>query len=221
MPADTFSLAGKTAIVTGSGRENGIGAAIARALARNGAAVAIHYSSASSKERAEKVASDMRTEFGVDSTVIEGTVEDREIARGLVKQAMSGLNAEHIDILGARSPNYQTRSRVRVLTGLAVNNAATAKPVTLMDVGTAQLEHEFAVNVFGIIYMTQAVVEIGKMPQGGRIVNIGSIASKVLIPPAVYSTTKAATDALTTLLAGEASTHVAIFSICFETDDAA
>jgi len=49
MSADTFSLAGKAALVTGSGRETGIGAAIARALAQNGASVAIHYVSEDSK----------------------------------------------------------------------------------------------------------------------------------------------------------------------------
>lgn len=73
-----------------------------------------------------------------------------------------------------------------------------------MEAGQEQLEHEFAVNVFGVIYMTQAVAGLGKMPQGGRIINIGSIASKVLVPEApVYAATKAAADALTTLFAGE------------------
>jgi NAD(P)-dependent dehydrogenase (short-subunit alcohol dehydrogenase family) len=68
-----------------------------------------------------------------------------------------------------------------------------------------QLEYEFAVNVFGVIYMTQAVVGVGRMPKGGRIVNIGSIASKVLGIAPVYSAAKAAMDALTTLWAGEVS----------------
>ena len=53
--------------------------------------------------------------------------------------------------------------------------------------------------------MTQAVVGVGKMPPGGRIINIGTVASKLLVAPAVYSTTKAAMDALTTLFAGEVS----------------
>lgn len=70
---------------------------------------------------------------------------------------------------------------------------------------TDQLEYEFAVNVFGVIYLTQAVVGVGRMPKGGRIINIGSIASKVLVPPPVYSATKASVDALTTLWAGEVS----------------
>lgn len=56
MTPDTLSLAGKVAIVTGSGRENGIGAAIANALARNGAAMTINYVSNASAPRAAAVA---------------------------------------------------------------------------------------------------------------------------------------------------------------------
>ena len=61
MAVDTLSLAGKTALVTGSGRGTGIGAAISRAMARNGASVAIHYVSEDSKARAEKIAIDMKS----------------------------------------------------------------------------------------------------------------------------------------------------------------
>jgi hypothetical protein len=86
-----------------------------------------------------------------------------------------------------------------------VNNAAAARNTPLLEVKEEQLEYEFAVNVFGVIYMTQAVVGVGRMPKGGRIINIGSIASKVLVHPPVYGATKAATDALTTLWAGEVS----------------
>jgi hypothetical protein len=93
-----------------------------------------------------------------------------------------------------------------------VNNAAAARNTPLLEVEKEQLEYEFAVNVFGVIYMTQAVVGVGRMPQGGRIVNIGSVASKVLVPPPVYGATKAAMDALTTFWAGEVS-----FLWCFST----
>jgi hypothetical protein len=81
-----------------------------------------------------------------------------------------------------------------------------------MEVKEEQLKYEFAVNVFGAIYVTQAVVGVGRMPQGGRIVNIGSITSKILVPPPVYGATKAAMDALTTFWAGEVS-----FLSCFPT----
>jgi NAD(P)-dependent dehydrogenase (short-subunit alcohol dehydrogenase family) len=100
MPADTLSLAGKTAIVTGSGRENGIGAAIAKAFARNGAYVAIHYVSDSSKAGAEKIAADLAKEFGNKTTVVHGPVGSASAAKSIVEQALRGLEADHIDILG-------------------------------------------------------------------------------------------------------------------------
>ncbi|CRG82877.1 hypothetical protein PISL3812_00223 [Talaromyces islandicus] len=183
MSADTLSLAGKTALVTGSGRETGIGAAIARTLARNGASVAIHYVSEGSKARAEKVAFDINKEFGTKTTVVQGGVEEYDTAKNMVEQILKAFGVDHIDIL--------------------VNNAAAARNTPLLEVEKEQLEHEFAVNVFGVIYMTQAVVGVGRMPPGGRIVNIGSIASKILVPPPVYGATKAAMDALTTFWAGE------------------
>ena len=86
-----------------------------------------------------------------------------------------------------------------------VNNQAAAGHTPIMEVTAEQLDNEFSVNVFGVIYMTQAVVGIGQMPKGGRIINVGSIASKILVPSLVYTVTKAAQDALTTLLAGEVS----------------
>ncbi|KAK9412985.1 putative Short-chain dehydrogenase [Seiridium unicorne] len=167
MSPDTLFLAGKTALVTGSGKENGIGAAIARALARQGASVAIHYVSEGSKGPAEKVATDIRKEFGTKTTVVQGWVENYDTAKNMVEQILKAFSVDHIDIL------------------------------------EAQLQYEFAVNVFGVIYMTQAVIGLGRMPKDGRIINIGTIASKILVPPPVYGATEAAADALTTLWAGE------------------
>ena len=100
MAPDSLSLAGKTALITGSGRENGVGAAMARAFAKNGAAVAIHYVSAGSKSRAEKVAADIAREYGNKTTVVHGSVSDYKTTREIVAQALKGLGAEHIDILG-------------------------------------------------------------------------------------------------------------------------
>ena len=81
-----------------------------------------------------------------------------------------------------------------------------------MEVKAEQLGYEFGVNVIGVIYLIQAVVGAGKMPKGGRIINIGSIASKVLVPASpVYAAAKAAQDALTTLWAGEVSLPLVFF----------
>lgn len=100
MSADTLSLAGKTALVTGSGRETGIGAGIARAFARNGASVAIHYVSEDSKARAEKVANDINKEFGTKTTIVQGGVESYDTAKNMVAQILKAFSVDHIDILG-------------------------------------------------------------------------------------------------------------------------
>ena len=104
MSPETLSLAGKTALVTGSGRETGIGAAIARALARNGASVAIHYVSADSKPRAEKVATELSEEFGTKTTIVQGGVENAETAKHMVEQILKDFGVDHIDILGTSTP---------------------------------------------------------------------------------------------------------------------
>lgn len=98
--ADTLSLSGRSALITGSGRENGVGAAIARGFARNGAATAIHYVSPTSKPRAEKVAADIAQEFDTKTTVVRGSVSDLGATREMAKQAMEGLGLGCIDILG-------------------------------------------------------------------------------------------------------------------------
>lgn len=100
MAPETLSLAGKSALVTGSGRENGIGAAIARTFAKNGAAVALHYVSEGSKSKAEKVAADITKEYGTRTTVVQGPVGNQQAAREMVAQALKGLAVDHIDILG-------------------------------------------------------------------------------------------------------------------------
>lgn len=100
MSPDTLPLAGKTALVTGSGRETDIGAAIARALARNGASVAIHHVSEDSKARAEKVATEINKEFGTKTTVLQGGVESYDVAKKMVEQTLEAFDVNHIDILG-------------------------------------------------------------------------------------------------------------------------
>ncbi|CAH0034316.1 unnamed protein product [Clonostachys rhizophaga] len=158
MSPDTLSLASKVAIVTGSGRENGIGAAIARALARNGAAVTIHYVSDSSASRAAKVAQGIRDNGG-KATVVQADV---------------------------------------------INNAGGNKLGRLLDVSPEELGWSFALNTFGPLYMAQAVVEQGKMPQGGRIINIGTAGSKMGASGlGSYLISKAALDSMTEILAQE------------------
>jgi NAD(P)-dependent dehydrogenase (short-subunit alcohol dehydrogenase family) len=99
MTPDTLSLAGKVAIVTGSGRENGIGAAIANALARNGAAVTINYVSDSSAPRPAAVAKKIQ-DAGGRATVVKASVVSPEDGQRLVSETLKAFGTDHIDILG-------------------------------------------------------------------------------------------------------------------------
>ncbi|KAI1804952.1 putative short-chain dehydrogenase [Daldinia bambusicola] len=182
--ADSFSLAGKIAIVTGSGRGNGIGAATARVLARNGASVAITYLSESSAQGACEIAQSIRDEYGVDMACIQGDVSTPKGSRKIILETMEQLGVNHIDIL--------------------VNNAGYGVTRLLRETDFELCQRTFATNVYGQLFMTQAVVDQGRMPPGGRIINIGSIASR--IQPAlvgIYAASKAAQDSLTTSWAGE------------------
>jgi NAD(P)-dependent dehydrogenase (short-subunit alcohol dehydrogenase family) len=105
MAPTTISLEGKTAIVTGSGRENGIGAAIATVLARNGARVAINYVSSGSADRANKVASNIEALVGSGRVVVvQADVSTPEGAAKLVKETLAGFGTDKIDILGSFPP---------------------------------------------------------------------------------------------------------------------
>ncbi|KAF1988954.1 NAD(P)-binding protein [Aulographum hederae CBS 113979] len=181
MSAPALSLANKTAIVTGSGRENGIGAAIARALARAGAAITINHVSASSASRAEGVAESIRSAGG-KAVVVQANVSKPEDAKKLVEATLKAFGGEKIDIL--------------------VNNAGTGSIHTSEGASVEYIESIFATNVFGTIYTTQAVLPY--MPKGGRIVNISSVASKLgMMYLPIYGASKAAMDSLTFAWAGE------------------
>jgi NAD(P)-dependent dehydrogenase (short-subunit alcohol dehydrogenase family) len=104
MSPDTPSLEGKVAIVTGSGRENGIGAAIAWALARNGASVAINYVSDSVAPRAAAVAKKVE-ELGGKATVVQVDITTPEGAAKLVNETLKAFKTDKIDILGKESPS--------------------------------------------------------------------------------------------------------------------
>ncbi|KAI0437856.1 hypothetical protein F4803DRAFT_570330 [Xylaria telfairii] len=185
MSPDTLSLAGKVALITGSGRDNGIGAAIARAFARNGASVALHYVSDRSKAGAHQIAADLTKEFGSKTTVVHGPVANSDSARSIVEQTLKGLGTDHIDIL--------------------INNAGGAsKTQNILEITQEHIDYDFGVNVFGIIYMTQAIISVGKMPQGGRIINVGSIASKTSSAgTSLYNAAKSAQDSLTAGIAAD------------------
>jgi len=168
-------LAGKVAVVTGASK--GIGAAIAKSLAAEGASVVVNY--ASSKTGADKVVADI-TKAGGKAVAVAGDVSKAAAAQGIVDAAVKQYG--HLDIL--------------------VNNSGVYEFSPIESVTEDQFHRQFNVNVLGLLLTTQAAVK--HLGEGGSIINISSGVTR-LTPPnsAVYSGTKGAVDAITGVLAKE------------------
>jgi 3-oxoacyl-[acyl-carrier protein] reductase len=169
-------LTNKVAIVTGASK--GIGAGIAKALAADGASVVVNY--ASSKEGADKVVAEIKAKGG-KAVAVQGDVS---------KQA---------DITKLFAETKKAFGRLDVL----VNNAGVYEFSPLGDVTEAQFHKMFDLNVLGLILSSQEALKYFG-PEGGSIINIGSVASSSNPPTAsVYTATKGAVDSVTRTLSKE------------------
>jgi 3-oxoacyl-[acyl-carrier protein] reductase len=167
-------LAGKTALVTGGSR--GIGAAIAKRLAREGADVAITY--VHSAERAGEVVAEV-TSAGVRAIAYAADSADPAAVVSAVERTVEDLG--RLDIL--------------------VNNAGVYPYGPLEKVTLEELEHTLAVHAKAAFVAAQAAVR--HMTDGGRVINIGSSLAE-RVPYAgvtLYSMSKAALIGLTRGLA--------------------
>jgi 3-oxoacyl-[acyl-carrier protein] reductase len=168
-------LAGKVAVVTGASK--GIGAAIAKQLAAEGASVVVNY--ASSKEGADKVVNEI-TGKGGKAIAVQGDVS---------KQA-------DIDQLFAETK--KAYKKVDIL----VNNAGIYEFAPLEAVTEASFHKIFNLNVLGLLLTTQTAAK--QFGEGASVINIGSAVSSITPPnSAVYTASKGAVDAITGVLAKE------------------
>lgn len=169
-------LKGKVAVVTGASK--GIGAAIAKQLAADGAQVVVNY--ASSRDGAEKVVGDI-TQAGGKAIAVGGSV----------------ANEADIDKLFAETT--KTYGKVDIL----VNNAGVYAFSPLEQVTADDYKRQYDTNVLGLLLTTKAALP--HFPaQGGSVVNISSVVSTLAPASAsVYSSTKGAVDTITKSLAKE------------------
>jgi 3-oxoacyl-[acyl-carrier protein] reductase len=169
-------LSGKVAVVTGASK--GIGAAIARAFAEAGAAVAVNY--ASTKANADRVVSEI-LEAGGRAVAIQADVAKR----GDVER----LFAETMEKLGRPS--------------ILLNNAGVYRMDPLESVTEEDFHRQFNTNVLGAILVTQQAVKAFD-GSGGSIINFSTIWATNPVPNSlVYSASKSAVDAVTRTLAIE------------------
>ena len=176
-------LHGRVAFVTGGSR--GIGAAISRSLAEQGAVVAAGYSR--NRDRAEEFAATLARE-GLKGTVHQGNVGSAEDCRRTVAEVIE----EHgrLDIL--------------------VNNAGITIDRTVLKLTDEDWYKVIAVNLSGAFFMSQAVLPHMIERGSGRIINISSIIGETgNIGQANYAASKSGLFGLTKSLAREAAFQLA------------
>ena len=168
-------LTGKVAVVTGASK--GIGAAIAKALAAEGASVVVNY--ASSKAGADSVVSAINAAGG-KAVAVGGDVSKKAEAQGIIDAAIK--NYGRLDVL--------------------VNNSGVYAFAPIEDVTEELFHKQFNVNVLGLLLTTQAAAK--HLGEGASIINISSTVTRIS-PPAssVYTGTKGAVDAITRVLSKE------------------
>jgi 3-oxoacyl-[acyl-carrier protein] reductase len=169
-------LKGKVAVVTGASK--GIGADIAKGLAAEGASVVVNYSS--SKAGADKIVADI-TAKGGKAIAVQGSVA-------------KAADVEHI---------FAETKKAYGKLDILVNNAGVYEFGPVDQITEERFHWMFNINVLGLLLATKEAVKlIG--PEGGSIINIGSVVS-TLTPPgsAVYTATKGAVDSITGVLAKE------------------
>lgn len=168
-------LTGKVAVVTGASK--GIGAAIAQALAAAGASVVVNY--ASSRSGAEKVVEAI-TKAGGKAVAVGGDVSKKSEVEGLIAATVKQFGG--IDVL--------------------VNNSGIYDFSPIENFTEEAFHKQFNVNVLGLLLTTQAALK--HMKEGGSIINIGSVVTTSTPPnTSVYTGTKGAVDAITSVLAKE------------------
>jgi 3-oxoacyl-[acyl-carrier protein] reductase len=176
----TGKLTGKTALVTGASR--GIGAAIAKRLAADGASVAITYSKGA--DAAATVVKAIEAAGG-KALAIQADAVDADAVKAAVEKTVA------------------TFGRLDVL----VNNAGTAIPKPFEEATLEELDRVIDLNLRGVFIATQAALK--HIGDGGRIIMIGSCVGERNFTPglAAYAATKGAVKMFTQGLAREVGTR--------------
>jgi 3-oxoacyl-[acyl-carrier protein] reductase len=173
-------LTKKVALVTGGSR--GIGAAIAKRLAADGASVAITY--ARDANAASGVVKAIERDGG-KAIAIQADAANTEAVKAAVEKAVAAFG--RLDVL--------------------VNNAGTAIPKRFEDTTLQEMDRVIDINVRGVFVTTQAALK--HMNDGGRIIMIGSAAGERVQTPGLvpYSATKGAVRIFTQGLSREVASR--------------
>jgi 3-oxoacyl-[acyl-carrier protein] reductase len=169
------TLENKVALVTGASR--GIGAAIAKKLAAEGAAVVVNY--AGSKDAANEVVSDITTGGG-KAIAVQADVANAADVKRLFDETISAFGK--IDIL--------------------VNNAGIMLLKPLKDASDDEFDKQFNTNVKGVFYALREAAN--RLADGGSVINFSTTVTRTNLPAyGIYAATKSAVDQFTRIFAKE------------------
>lgn len=183
-----FSLAGKTALVTGA--SSGIGTAIAEVFADAGADIAAHGRNAARLAALGETVANSGRSF----VAITGDLADPAEAEGVAKRALTEFG--HIDIL--------------------VNSAGIALTGPVVDFDLADWQRTLAVNLTAPFILSKALLPSMMAKRAGKIINISSQTGVIALEDhAAYATSKGGLNALTKSLMTEAAPHnIQVNAIC-------
>jgi len=187
-----FDLKGKTAIVTGC--STGLGVQMAKALANQGCNI---VAVARRQEMIDKVANEIKEQFGVDAIAIRCDITDTEMVKETVAKTLEHFG--RIDIL--------------------INNAGTGAIAPAEDITDEQFANEVNVDLFGSFKFAREVAKKAMIPQKyGRIINIASMYGLVgnkIAGSSPYHAAKGGVVNLTRALAGEWGKYgITVNAIC-------
>ncbi len=187
---DIENFSGKTALVTGSGQ--GMGRAIAVAMAQRGANVVINDVDAG---QAEQTAADLGQEYGVETMAVPASVTDRAAVHAMVQSVIDRFGGVHI----------------------LVNNAGVLRPTKVIDIPEDEWDWIVDVNLKGTFLVSQAVLPVMRQQGWGRIVNISSSAGRSVstVGGAHYTAAKAGVLGFSRHLAKEeAPNGITVNAVC-------
>jgi len=168
-------LHGKVVLVTGASR--GIGAAIAKRLAADGAKVVVNY--CKSPEAANGVVDSIR-KAGGEAVAVKADISHP----------------------GEVVPLFETLKKTYGKLDILVNNAAIMERRPIEEVDAAHVDRHYQTNVRGLLLCTVEALKL--LPKGGKIINVSSVITRLAIPgSSVYTSTKGAIDMITQVLAAE------------------
>ena len=208
MALELTGLEGKVALITGAGRMRSIGRGIAQTLAAAGCDIVVtgsgrdpeHYpeeEKAAGWRDIESVAEEVRG-MGRKALSVVSDVADLDAVKRLAEEVMAEMG--RIDFV--------------------INNAGAARAgdrAAVVDVSPDVWRNVIDVNLNGTFYMSQVFGrELIEQGEGGGIINISSIAGKLLAPTtAAYAASKAGIHALTCAMSGEMGPHnIRVNAIC-------